>query len=81
MLSGCGGAQPPIGAPGTIPSNVAPDTLPYHKTFDYTGAKQSFKVPAGVKSIAVVALGAAGASCSPVSASATALVEEAESLP
>ena len=45
---------------GAIPSNVAPDTLPYHKTFDYTGAKQSFKVPSGVTSITVVALGAPG---------------------
>jgi hypothetical protein len=37
------------------------DSFPYHKTFHYTGSKQSFKVPAGVKRIEVVARGAAGA--------------------
>ena len=39
----------------------APHNSLHSQTFDYTGAKQAFKVPAGVNSIAVVARGAAGA--------------------
>jgi hypothetical protein len=58
MLSGCGGSQPPIGAPTA--ANDRGDSLPYHKTFHYIGAKQKFKVPAGVTKITVVARGAAG---------------------
>lgn len=63
LLAGCGGSQPPIGAPpitGPRTANDNVDSLPYHKTFQYTGGKQSFNVPAGVKSITVVARGAAG---------------------
>ena len=48
----------PIGAP-----RVAIDireSLPYHKTFYFTGKEQPFVVPSGVKRITVVALGAAG---------------------
>lgn len=40
---------------------VTPDALPSHHTFKYTGKEQTFRVPTGVKSITVVALGAAGA--------------------
>jgi hypothetical protein len=58
MLAGCGGSQPPIGAPYI--SSGAREALPHHHKFDYTGAKQLFRVPVGVTSIAVVALGAAG---------------------
>jgi hypothetical protein len=59
MLAGCGGSQPPIGA--TAQNYVINGTeAAHHKTFDYTGAKQSFTVPDGVTSITVVALGAAG---------------------
>ena len=72
MLAGCGGSQPPIAAAdamlqGRASRNAVPQTnalangLPYHHTFKYTGKRQSFKVPAGVSSITVVALGAAGA--------------------
>lgn len=57
LLAGCGGSQPLIGAPDATSGSGA---LPYNKTFHYTGKKQSFKVPAGVSSITVVALGAAG---------------------
>ena len=47
-----GGASIPASQFETKPAN--------HKTFYYTGAQQTFKVPAGVKSIVVVARGAAG---------------------
>lgn len=57
MLAGCGTIQPPIGAPGT--SGTA-QGLSHHLTYRYTGKKQSFKVPLGVKRITVVALGACG---------------------
>ena len=62
MLAGCSGSQPPIGAPGAMPLNypINSTEAAHHKTFTYTGAKQSFKVPSGVTSITVVALGAAG---------------------
>lgn len=58
LLAACGGSQPPIGAPDA--TTVSGDSLPYHHTFNYTGSEQSFKVPAGVRSITVVARGAAG---------------------
>jgi hypothetical protein len=57
LLAGCGGTQALIGSPGR--SDVKPVVLHQH-TFQYTGEKQSFTVPAGVKAITVVALGAAG---------------------
>lgn len=59
LLAGCGGPQPPIGVHGVASSH--PDALPYHRTFHYTGNKQSFVVPARVTSITIVARGAAGA--------------------
>jgi hypothetical protein len=64
MLVACGGSQPPIGTPGAMlrSSIVAPDSLPYHKTFRFTGSEQRFRVPAGVKTITIVARGAAGGS-------------------
>jgi hypothetical protein len=73
FLAGCGGSQPPIGAPGAMAQTPAiaahggsrewsklSQSFSHHETFHYTGEKQIFKVPAGVTSIAVVALGAAG---------------------
>jgi len=59
FLAGCGGSQSPIGALTTASSSGK--TLSYHHTFKYTGSMQTFKVPAGVNSIDVVARGAAGA--------------------
>ena len=60
LLAGCGGSQPPIrGAPGV--ANVRADLHKHHQTFNYTGSEQTFIVPAGVTSIAVVARGGAGA--------------------
>jgi len=59
LLAGCGGSQPPIGAQGA--TNAGSDSLSHQKTFNYTGAKQSFTVPTAVSSITIVALGAAGA--------------------
>ena len=39
MLAGCGGSQPPIGAPGS-----ATELATSKKTFGYTGHKQMFLV-------------------------------------
>src|ERR1700729_1129603 len=73
LLAGCGGSQPPIGAPGATPQTQVQPTpmsssntvlttggLPHHRTFKYTGTEQTFKVPSGVTQITVVARGAAG---------------------
>lgn len=57
LLAGCGGSQP-LGLPGVTGDDS--DSLANHHTFKYTGAKQSFIVPAGVTRITVVARGAAG---------------------
>ena len=57
MLFGCGGSQPPI---GVVPTSGTADHFPNHKSFYYTGARQSFKVPTGVTRIDVVARGGAG---------------------
>ncbi len=59
LLAGCGGSQPPVGAPNGTSDNGK--LLSYHKTFHYTGAAQDFKVPAGVTQLNVIALGAHGA--------------------
>ena len=62
MLSGCGGNA---GSGATPPVNDAGKKLPFHKTFNYTGAEQMFTVPAGVKKITVVAVGARGGGFGP----------------
>lgn len=60
LLTACGGSQSAMN--GAVPAaRGVPNTASGSKTFQYTGAEQSFKVPAGVKSITVVARGAAGA--------------------
>ncbi|MGA8574824.1 MAG: glycine-rich protein, partial [Candidatus Cybelea sp.] len=59
LLTGCGalrqaqGNIPPVGAPADAASG--------NRTFYYTGGEQTFKVPAGVTNITVVARGGAGA--------------------
>jgi hypothetical protein len=59
LLSGCDGSKAPIGA---VPSaNVFPGAVRHSQTFHYTGARQAFIVPDGVRKIAVVAVGARGA--------------------
>ena len=57
LLVACGGSST-----GPLPSQVSNGVRPLtgNKTFYYTGSKQSFTVPAGVRSITVVARGAAG---------------------
>ncbi len=55
LLAGCGAN------PGAVPvATDGGDALAKHKTFDYTGGKQTFTVPAGVTQIKVVALGGNG---------------------
>jgi hypothetical protein len=46
MLVGCGGSQPPFGAPNAIPQ--ARDRKEHSKPFKFTGAPQSFVVPKNV---------------------------------
>jgi len=57
MLAGCGGQT----GGSAVPAVTSNGDLLHHHSFYYTGAKQSFKVPTGVKSIKVVARGAGGA--------------------
>ncbi|HLY03901.1 MAG TPA: glycine-rich protein, partial [Candidatus Cybelea sp.] len=63
MLAGCGGhandGVMPIGAASGGASSYY--KFPYHKSFYYTGREQEFKVPASVRHIKVIALGAHGA--------------------
>jgi hypothetical protein len=56
LLVGCGGSQ----APTVTAISAAPDVLTHSKTFHYTGAKQSFKVPEGVIFVTISATGAQG---------------------
>ncbi|MGB6521137.1 MAG: hypothetical protein WBE83_05130 [Candidatus Cybelea sp.] len=57
MLAGCAGSPGLINAPD---SSAIKQVLTHHLTFHYTGKEQTFKVPGGVKSVAVDALGAGG---------------------
>ena len=57
MLAGCGGRA----GNGVVPISGAPDHLPNHRTFNYTGGKQTFDVPAGARQIEVDMRGAKGA--------------------
>jgi hypothetical protein len=57
ILSGCGGHA----SNDVLPTSNAPDHLPNHKTFNYTGAAQDFTVPAGVRNLDIVGRGAHGA--------------------
>jgi hypothetical protein len=59
MLAGCGGSQQAI-VPAT--TNAAAPSFRYDKTFSYTGEKEAFQVPRGVKWLRIIALGAGGAS-------------------
>jgi hypothetical protein len=57
VLAACGGQA----SNGVMPATALPNTFPYHKTFNYTGAAQEFKVPAGVTQLKIVLLGGHGA--------------------
>jgi hypothetical protein len=57
MLAGCGANA---GSGAMLPVNGAGKSLPYHKTFYYTGGRQLFKVPDGVTKLTVIAVGARG---------------------
>jgi len=57
VLAACGGQA----GNGVVPAAAVPNTFPYHKTFNYTGEAQEFKVPAGVRQLKVIVLGAHGA--------------------
>ncbi|MGC2406420.1 MAG: hypothetical protein WA431_08430 [Candidatus Cybelea sp.] len=58
MLTACGGGAGSSAMPAV---SGAANSLPYHKTFSYTGQRQTFTVPADVNWLTVVALGARGA--------------------
>lgn len=58
LLSACGGGSSvPIATDATINSTTG---LKHHQTFGYTGKKQTFIVPAGVKQLTVIAHGGVG---------------------
>lgn len=58
MLPGCGGSTMPI--PATNNATSGASAIKKHATFDYTGKKQTFVVPTGVKRLTVIARGGAG---------------------
>jgi hypothetical protein len=60
MLAGCGGSQPPIGAPNG--ANGVGYSPSHRRTFHYTGKEQSFRVPSGVTQVTIKASGASGPS-------------------
>jgi hypothetical protein len=62
MLAGCGGTQPPMGTNVASAGMQAPSR---HRTFYYTGGKQTFDVPTGVTQVTIVAKGAAGSNGGP----------------
>lgn len=57
LLAGCGGSQLPA---GSAPSGDPSFARKHSATFQYTGAEQTFKVPASVTRIRVVAVGGSG---------------------
>lgn len=57
MLAACGGSTTSSALPQ---ANPAPDVFIYHHSFYYTGKKQLFRVPSQVRSIRIIARGAAG---------------------
>ena len=62
MMAGCGANSGGVG----VPTATALDNARTHqRTFSYTGAEQTFKVPSGVKSITIDGTGAAGAGFKP----------------
>ena len=61
MLAGCGSGSSGSSTVPTVAAAAPDGTLPYHKTFRYTGNRQSFIVPRGVKRLSIVALGGMGA--------------------
>ncbi|HXB84204.1 MAG TPA: glycine-rich protein, partial [Candidatus Acidoferrum sp.] len=61
ILAGCGGRAGGDSTPG-VP-NVAKDAS-HHQDFSYTGAKQTFTVPAGVTTVRIDAKGASGGGAS-----------------
>jgi hypothetical protein len=58
MLSGCGGSTIPISAANHATGGVG--ALKNYKTFAYSGKKQTFVVPAGVRRLSVIARGGEG---------------------
>jgi hypothetical protein len=58
LLTACGRSAAGV---DDLPARQAIDAAHHSRTFEYTGAEQKFKVPAGVTSISVDATGAAGA--------------------
>src|SRR5580698_7004806 len=57
LLTACGGSST-LPTTGNAATNASPTN--HHQTFDYTGAEQTFIVPAGVKRLTVVARGGEG---------------------
>jgi len=62
MLAACGPMQPQVRGGETGQAGDVSRSLPYNKTFNYTGKRQWFTVPTGVTRLTVVARGASGGS-------------------
>lgn len=65
LLSACNGSAPLAGVPngvstGVTPGNGNPGVAAHQRTFRYIGREQTFKVPAGVTRVTVIAIGASG---------------------
>ncbi|HEY1656292.1 MAG TPA: glycine-rich protein [Candidatus Tumulicola sp.] len=61
MLAGCGGSEPPIGAPGAMPwSPLTPHARKHSRAFTYTGYEQYFTVPESVTHLRIAVDGATG---------------------
>jgi hypothetical protein len=60
MLAGCGGSEPPIGAPGAISEPNKAHDKKHSQTFSYVGAEQNFTVPKRITKVTVTASGASG---------------------
>ena len=59
MLAGCSGSQPPLAVSGAMP-RPARQERERHRTFDYSGQVEYFKVPRDQKKITIIADGATG---------------------
>jgi hypothetical protein len=55
-------AAPAVAAAPALPSNCSPSATTVTCTFAYTGAEQTFSVPAGVSAVTITAVGAPGGS-------------------
>lgn len=61
LIAGCGASSNAIIVPD---ARTAADAFTHHKTFHYTGNRQSFIVPSGIERLKIIAVGAMGGASS-----------------